>query len=66
MLVHGMNYYGIIIGSTLKEKGKYPPLFQKSVFIYIFLLLPASLILFALVEEYSWDQFVWQSRSDIF
>lgn len=66
MLVHGMNYYGIIIGSTLKEKEKYPPLFQKSIFKYIYLFLPASLILFALIEEYSWDQFLWQSRSSIF
>lgn len=66
MLVHGMNYYGIIIGSTLKEREKYPTLLWKSFFRYINLLLPLSLILFALAEEYSWDQFLWQSRPDVF
>lgn len=66
IFVHGMNYYGIVIGSTLKEKEKYPPLFGKIFFKYIYIFLPLSLVLLAIIEEYSWDQLIWQSRSDIF
>lgn len=66
ILVHGMNYYGIIIGSSLVEKENYWRIFQKIIFKMIYLLVPCSLILFAFLEEFFWNQFVWREDTRIF
>ncbi len=69
ILLHGLNYYGIIIGSTWNNGNNYGLLLYRIKTLGILSLSIAiitSLILLWYVEEFFWDQFIWQEKSMIF
>lgn len=70
VLLHAMNYYGIVIASTQNNPKDYRVWLQNRILshnIYaISLILMSTIVIFAFVEEYFWDQFIWQSESRFF
>ncbi len=68
MLLHWLNYYGITIGSTWNNANRYPWFgrIKKIRIPYLGICMISSLILLWYIEEFFWDQFIWQEKSMIF
>lgn len=68
ILLHGLNYYGIIIGSTYHNSnyGKLIQSIKKSWILYFSMIIICSLILFGYIEEFFWNQFIWREKTIIF
>ncbi|MBP9779778.1 hypothetical protein KBD33_04125 [Candidatus Gracilibacteria bacterium] len=69
ILLHGINYYGIIIGSTFKNIESYNEFLQNikrkgGWMLSIFIIMTLGALGF--IEEFFWDQFFWQERSILF
>lgn len=68
MLLHGLNYYGLIIGSTYHSNnyGKWlEQLRRLGIWIFSTTII-FSLFLFGYIEEFFWNQFIWQEKTIIF
>ncbi len=69
ILLHGLNYYGLIIGSSWTHGDGYPTWLrkiQKRAIPYLSISIIISLIVLWYGEEFFWDQFIWQEKSMIF
>lgn len=69
ILLHGLNYYGITIWSTMKVSDAYPKILEKIKRLWVIpvgIFISLSLISIWYIEEFLWDQFLWKERSMIF
>jgi hypothetical protein len=68
ILLHGLNYYGIIIGSTYQNRnyGKLIQTMKNFWIVFLSITIISSLLLLGYIEEFFWDQFVWREKTIIF
>ncbi len=68
VLLHGLNYYGIIIGSTFhnNDYGKLIQSIKRFWILFFSIIIIVSLIWLWYIEEFFWNQFIWREKTIIF
>lgn len=68
MLLHGINYYGIVTASTFSNREKLPKILKKfsRSLVSVFMMVAFFLISFAFIETFLFEKLIWQEQISIF